>query len=437
MRGRNLFFVLSLVTLIPENIMVINIALKSCLFVLCAALVLLSFSSNSLASSFDEYIQRLSDHPQVMSILSQSEALNEQAQGELGLPDPVFSIGVDNVPISDPAFDRFLPTSKVIGFSQNIPNPVARAAKYDRLQQLSEKQKLIANYTASRLRFMLIAKLGEFEAVKNQKKLIKKQLGFYKELENTFKGQIEAGRSVYQRFSEVDVERAEAERKLNNLDAKLTYIKAEFVRLIGEIPDIKIPEIVDLKWDHDFSLLYPALIAAQDIDIAKKGVGIANAAFLPNFGVNAVYKQREDGVNGSFAGDDWFSVQAKITLPLWADKNQKPKLRAAKKRQHGAEFAYDDILRKWEAKMATLQSMRDALAKNIKVLQDKDHAMSHKIKAAKRNYEAGTSELDSILLAKIDRLNIKAQLAQVKAEYISKAAEFNSNIIDGFKETQE
>lgn len=424
--------------------MTIKIALKHHLFALSTALVLLS-SSSSFAASFDEYMQRLADHPQVMSVLAQSEATRAQAQGELGLPDPTFSIGVDNVPISDPAFDRFLPTSKVMGFNQKIPNPVMLRAKSEKLDQLSEKQKLMADYTASRLRFMLVSKLAEYKAIKTQVGLIKSQLGYYHELEDTFKGQIESGRSVYQRFSEVDVERAEAERKLNDFEARLTSIEAEFVRLIDEVPEVEIPKIVEARWDKSSNMIYPVLIAAQDIDIAQKGVGIADAAFLPNFGVNAIYKQREDGQNGSFAGDDWFSIQAQITVPLWASKNQKPKLKAAKDRERSARFAYDDMHRQWVQKMTALQSVRDAAKKNVKVLQDKDHAMKGKIKASQRNYEAGTAELDGVLLAKIDRLNIQAQLAQVKAMYTSRAAEFNSNIMvdltadipAALKETQE
>lgn len=138
---------------------------------IATALVILT-SHSAFAASFEEYVQRLSDHPQVMSILAQSEATRAQAQGELGLPDPTFSIGVDNVPISDPAFDRFLPTSKVIGFNQKIPNPALLRAKSDKLEQLSEKQKLMADYTAARLRFMLVTKLAEYEAVKTQTGLI-------------------------------------------------------------------------------------------------------------------------------------------------------------------------------------------------------------------------------------------------------------------------
>ena len=87
--------------------------------------------------------------------------------------------------------------------------------------------------------------------------------------------------------------------------------------------------------------------------------------------------------------------------------------------------------------MMALESARDAAFKNVKVLQDKDLAMKKKIDAAQRNYEAGTENLDAVLLAKIDRLNIQAGLTIAKETHISKSAEFNSNIIGVYEEAKE
>ncbi len=380
------------------------------------------------AASFEDYVQKLAEHPQALSLLSESEATKAQAKGELGLPDPMLMIGIDNVPISDPAFDRFLPTSKVIGFSQAIPNPVLLGAKSRKFEEVSAKHKLLADYTTERLGYMFISKLAEYENIKTQEDVIHHQLSHYKELENAFKGQLESGRSVYQRFSEIDVERAEAERKLNNLQAQKEAIRAEFVRLVDEVPEMEVPEVTAIIWDRNPNTLYPVLVAAKNVDISRKDIKVADAAFLPNFGVNAVYKQREDGQNRSFSGDDWFSVQAQISIPLWAAKNQVPKLRAAKAREQSAIHSYDDVAGQWVKQMTTLESASNAAAKNIKVLQNKDHSMKQKIKAVQRNYEAGTANLDSVLLAKIDRANIRVQLADARQEYISRLAEYNSNI---------
>ncbi len=404
------------------------LSLLSVFFILSTSIKL------SYATSFEEYIHKLSEHPQALSVLSESIATRAQAKGELGLPNPTLTIGIDNVPVSDPAFDRFLPTSKVIGLSQAIPNPVLLRAKSSKLDDLSDKQKLLADYTIDRLRYMFISKLAEYKNIKKQESLIHHQLSHYKELENAFKGQLESGRSVYQRFSEIDVERAEAERKLNNLKAKKEAIRAEFFRLVDEVPELELPEMKATNWDKNSNSLYPVLIAAKDVDISRKGVKVADAAFLPDFGISATYKQREDGRNGSFSGDDWFSVQAQVSIPLWAAKNQVPKLQAAKAREQSAVYSYDDISGQWVREMKALKSAIDASTKNIKVLQDKDYAMSKKIKAVQRNYESGRTDLDSVLLAKIDRANIQMQLSDTKKEYVSRVAEYNSNIIQSNKE---
>lgn len=384
------------------------------------------------ATSFEGYVQRLAQHPQVESVLADSEALRAQAEGELGLPDPVFMMGVDNVPVSNMEFDRFLPTSKVIGISQSIPNPTARRARAQYFEQMSEKQDLVARYTNARLRSMLISKISEYKSVRTQIGLIKQQISYYVDLENAIKGQMEAGGSVYQRFSEVDVERAEAERTLNNLNARLASIEAEFIRLVGDVPAVDVPKTSDTTWDGNPGTLYPVAIAAEDIDIAEKDVGIADAAFLPNFGVDAVYKQRESGQNDSFSGDDWFSVQARMTIPLWASSSQRPKLRAAQSRARSAQFTYDDLLRQWRAHMIALQSARDAEARNVNILRSKERAMKEKIAASYRNYEAGNESLDTVLLAQIDRLSILAQLSAAKERRIFLSAEINSHIIGAY-----
>ncbi len=48
----------------------------------------------------------------------------------------------------------------------------------------------------------------------------------------------------------------------------------------------------------------------------RKKIDIAEANFKPSYGIQALYKQREPENN--FVGDDWLSVQASISVPLWS-----------------------------------------------------------------------------------------------------------------------
>lgn len=407
---------------------------QASLLLTLTALIWCTATFPSQSSTLDDYIERLSAHPQITTILAESDAIRASAQGEMGLPDPTFTIGIDNMPISDPAFNRFLPTAKTIGFSQNIPNPFTRKMKAQHLEQVSKKQDLIARYTKARLQFMLITKLAEYESLKTQSTLIKKQFAHYQELERALKSQIEAGRPVYQKLSETDTERAETEKTLNEITAQIKSVEADFIQLVGEIPDLPLPEQILRDWDESPDALYPVLIAGQDIEVAQRKVNIADAEFLPDFGVNAAYKQRNSGENGSFSGDDWVSVQARVTFPLWAATNQEPKRRAAKARKRSAKLAYDNTARSWVAEMLKIKNTQEAAVKNITALTDKAKAMKSRINAIRRKYEAGTQELDSVLKARIEHLNVEIQLAEIRKIQTSKSAEFNSNLATIAKE---
>src|SRR5210317_1269964 len=193
------------------------------------------------AETLDTYVSKLAEHPQVTQILEQSVRFNELADGEMGLPDPQVIIGVDNVPINDPAFDRFLPTSKVLGFKQQIPSYSLRKARSGKQEMLSKRQQLIADYTQKRLEAILISQLTELDKVKTLEKLAKKQLGYYRSMEDDLKGQLEAGNPVYGRFSEIDVERTDLEQRLNDLKAERVAVEEELIRLVGEVPELTIP----------------------------------------------------------------------------------------------------------------------------------------------------------------------------------------------------
>lgn len=390
-------------------------------------IIAVTMSSVSQAATFDEYLQRLKSHPQVATALANSDKYQELSKGEMGLPDPQLILGVDNVPVDDPAFDRFLPSSKVLGFRQAIPSYGLRKAKSEKQKGMSVKQKLFADYTIERLEAYLITALVELGKVKSLQEYAGKQLTYYVELENHLKGQLESGSSVYGRFSEIDVERTEVEQKLNNLKAEQATIEAELVRLVGEVPDITFPNIPILSWSDGVEQAYAVLIAKEDIGIASQGIKAADSAFGPNYGLQALYKKREEGSN--FAGDDWFSVQATVSVPLWYHWNQKPKLRAAESGKQAAELSYDDMKRMWQKRLTSLASERDVALENISLLQERKDAIREIVASAERNYEAGNAELESVLDAQIDELTILSQLASQRSRHMKLSAEFNSHIM--------
>lgn len=390
------------------------------------AFFLMVLAGTAHAATFDEYVERLAEHPQVMQILEQGTRYRELADGEMGLPDPMLMLGVNNLPVNSPAFDREMMTSKMIGFSQAIPSYSLRKAKSERQEVLSEKQQLMASYMQKRLEAMLIAMLAKHSQVKKQQEYAEDQLKRYQELENYFKGRLESGSGVYWRFSEVDVERSLVEQRLNDLKAERDDIEAELVRLVGEVPQVPLPNIPHIDWNRQPDALYPVRISGEEVSVAEKDVDAAEAGYGPNYGINASYMQRDTVMGNNL--NDMFSVQATVSIPLWYEWNQKPKLRAAEAGKRSAAQAYDDMVRQWTRQMTALSSRRDAALANVKVLVEKEKALDEMVAAADRNYEAGETNLDTVLDAQINRLNIRSQLAEQQARHLMMAAEYNSHI---------
>jgi len=63
------------------------------------------------------------------------------------------------------------------------------------------------------------------------------------------------------------------------------------------------------------------------------------------------------------------------------------------------------------------------------VFVERDKSLEEMVAAAERNYEAGESDLDTVLDAQINQLTIKSQLAEQRARHLTLMAEFNSHII--------
>lgn len=387
--------------------------------------ILQTISYAETDKSLNHYIQKLSDHPQVLKILAESESKREFSAYARSLPDPVLMLGVDNLPTDGASFDQYLPSSKTIGFKQQIPNGLVRKSQSDKQVQISKKKSLIAQFTKERLKGMLLSDLAKLNKVKKQQQFAKKQLAHYKDLENYFRGRLESGSGVYWRFSQVDVERSLIEQKLNNLNAERHEIESNLVRLVGELPDISVTKIPEAVWE-DIDDLYPVSISKQDILKASHDVTTAEASYRPNYGLKALYKQRESGQN--FDGQDWFSIQATISVPLWYKWNQEPKKRAALAQKSSAEQAYESTRLVWIKNMKTLESKKDAALKNVHLLKKKTKALKEMVAAAKRTYESGETSLDALLEAQISHLSIKSQLEEERFKRISLSAELNSYI---------
>lgn len=381
---------------------------------------------NVKAETYDYYVRELSKHPSVTQIVEQGNRFESLSKSAISLPDPHLILGVDNIPFSDPAFDRFLPSSKVIGFKQAIPNPKVRESKATLEKNQSKKQRLIAEYQIERLKALFTRQLIELQKVNELESLLKEQLKLYRFMEKDLRGQLEAGKSVYGRFSEIDVERSDIEQQMNDLKSERVNIQETLIELVEIVPQLSPPILTVQPWIRNQTPLYPILISQKSITIDENKISIAEADFKPNYGIQALYKQRQSGDN--FDGDDWFSIQASISVPIWSKSNQTPKLKAAKAMKRSTQSVYEQSVRHWNQRMASLEADQKYALDNIELLKNKKIAIKEMIAAAERNYESGNTALEHVLDAQINHLNIVAKLVKQQSRYQNLIVEFNSHI---------
>lgn len=83
-------------------------------------ILMLSFvfmaNANANEAEFNTLLKELENHPALLRINYNADSKKQKSKQAKGLPDPNIIIGVDNVPVDNPSFDEYLPTSKVIGF---------------------------------------------------------------------------------------------------------------------------------------------------------------------------------------------------------------------------------------------------------------------------------------------------------------------------------
>ena len=76
-------------------------------------------------------------------------------------------------------------------------------------------------------------------------------------------------------MSEIDVERTEIEQKLNDLQVEKTLVEEEFINLVGEIPNLPLPEIRNQKLPENIENIYPIIISKKDIESARQSIKAA------------------------------------------------------------------------------------------------------------------------------------------------------------------
>jgi outer membrane protein TolC len=390
-------------------------------------LLICAITASVEAQTLAELEQRLLEHPAVTSLSFQAEQYREASTVAGSVPDPVVSLGFNNVPIRDPSFDQFLPTNKALGIRQAIPNGGKRRAQSEAATESAEKVHALRAARLAQLRGELLALLHDRQRIERQQQLMAEQLERYQALATAIEAEINAGRAVVYRLAEIEAERAQVSRRQLDLTRQQQQNAAQLIALVGDTPALAPPLLSPRIWSGDVLEFHPVAVAAAQVNVEDSLVDAAEADWGPDWGVQLTYQQREDGI--SFAGDDWVSGQVSFTLPLWSSERQKPALRQAEAARSQAVMAQQLAAREAVARFHSEQAVWQSAQKSLDVLAINRRAIEDEIAAQTANYESGSGNYAAIIDGDITLLKLDAEVAAIEAQREIAIARMNALMV--------
>ena len=266
---------------------------------------------------------------------------------------------------------------------QSLPSRASRKAQALKSSRLAEQAEIGAQDHYARIEGRVFALIISRQSLLKRRDLIETRLEKYDELKDIIDIEISAGRPLLYRLSQIDVERADAERELTNIDQDITVIDSELISWVGTIPDIEQLDVEKVPLTGNAMQFHAVRLADASVEIREADVRKAEAEFEPDWGVNLTYQQRESGkgFRSNFDGEDWVSGGVSFSLPLWAGKRQTPNLKAAKSDRQAAMLIRTARAREARAQWRQYDAKRDAATANIQTLRRKLEALEEQSEA--------------------------------------------------------
>lgn len=355
----------------------------------------------------------------------QVEAQRQSAEAADELPDPVLRGGIVNMPVSGPAafnLDRQLPSQIQVGVEQAIPNLAKRRARADmaasdvrvseaRLGMASRDVVLAAGQAWISLSYAQQRQTVAQGALKDLRTLVPVARSA------VAAGSARPAESLEVRRVLLDIDdastRIEADQKA--AQARLArYIPREGAVALGSAPSAEV-DPVRLRANLARN---PEIVAADAAEgRATAAIELARADKRPDFGINASFGRR----NPDFG--NVVSVMGSITLPLFTDRRQEPRIAAAEAEAMAAMAEREDASREvtaqfeidlamWRSAVRQWQRAREQLLPLARNRADLEAA----------SFAAGRADLIDVITAKTALALLELEILEREEAAVQAAA---------------
>ena len=389
-------------------------------------LLALAPASNAQSVGYEEALRAAtSDQPQVRTSELRLDARREIADAADELPDPRLRASIQNLPVSGPAafeLNRQLPTQIQVGIEQEIPNLAKRRARFGmaeadidlaaaQLRQTSYRVRVGAGMAWISLAYAQRALTVADDALAEIERLVPLARS------SVAAGSASPAESLEVRRAVLEVEdmrtRIEADRE--TAQAMLSrYTALPNATATGTIPSADLdPEGLRAMLQSNPELV----VALAQVRQAEARSDLARSERRPDFGVNVSYGRRDPDFG------DVVSVMGSITLPIFADRRQNPRVAAADAEAAAAQSARADRLRELEAQFETdLAAWRSAYRQWQRATDELLPLAESRVDLERASFAAGRADLLDIIDAIKTLAMLRVEILQREEASVEAAA---------------
>ncbi|WP_371410798.1 TolC family protein [Vibrio penaeicida] len=409
-----------------------------------AASILLSEQAKAkhpLTELINTAIAMDSDRKQVYA---QSSAMREMGVASATLMDPKLKVGFGGLPIDSFKFDQDPMTNLSVGLMQ----------QFERGSTLELKQKQ-ANQQADGTSFQIqVRELDianqitqiwlELGYVQTSERILRDKRRLISELERFIKTNYANGKSEAQDLLNAQLQVAKLDEKLE-ANAQMQYrfvsqlsewLGADWLnnrlsegQAVGELPSSE-EAMLNASNTLDWTLLETRLatrlgstqhfqqlgehpivkMADSQIQASQTQIDIAEQAYLPQFGVEVMYANRQANNMRGEPAPDLVSAYLTLDIPLFTDNRQDRQVSAAQYQVGAAQLKRDTLLQQMNAKVNTLLSDRTNIKQRLARYQSSlIPQIKARIRAVERGYQNNTAQFSDVIAASNDELALQLE----------------------------
>lgn len=331
------------------------------------------------------------------------EGRRDAAEAADELPDPRVRAGIMNLPVSGPAaFDpgRQLPTQMAVGIEQEFPNLARRRARFG----VAGAEIRLAEARLNLTERTLLADAGlawvSLHFAQRRFDRARDALADLRQLVPVANSAVAAGSArpaeslairrellgIEDAITAIEADRETAQARLSR------YIAADGPVAQGPSPSADV-DARRLRFELDTN---PELLLADAAhERAEAGIRLARSEKRPDFGVSVTYGRRDPDFG------DVVSVMGSITLPIFTDRRQNPRIAAAEADAAAALAERDDRLRVITAQFeADLAAWRSASRQWERARDQLLPLARDRAQLETASFAAGRAELIDVIVAK-------------------------------------